>query len=194
MHIHPFSIIPTISFILILFVGSFVLFHNPRSKLNITFFFMCLTIAFWNAYYITYNLDINNRYTFLFTLISYCNINFIPIALLAFIAEFLNINWIKKWNIFNFIYGSWISFLILTTPYIIDGLRYYSWGYFPKAGKYHPYYLIYFFTLICIFLGTLILYIFKNNKSDFNKLNQSRYMLTAFLVLLIGGLDYTTIY
>ena len=155
---------------------------------------MCLTIAFWNAYYITYNLDINNRYTFLFTLISYCNINFIPIALLAFIAEFLNINWIKKWNIFNFIYGSWISFLILTTPYIIDGLRYYSWGYFPKAGKYHPYYLIYFFTLICIFLGTLILYIFKNNKSDFNKLNQSRYMLTAFLVLLIGGLDYTASY
>ena len=156
MHIHPFSIVPTISFILIFFLGLFVLFHNPRSKLNITFFFMCLTIAFWNAYYITYNFNINNQYVFFCTLASYCAINFIPITMLAFIAEFLNINWIKKWNILNFIYGTYISLLILTTPYIIDGLIQYSWGYIPKAGKYHPYYLIYFFILILIFIGVLI--------------------------------------
>ncbi len=156
---------------------------------------MCLTIAFWNAYYITYNFDINNHHVFLFTLICYCAINFIPVTMLAFISEFLNIAWIKKWNIFNFIYGALISFLILRTPYIVNGLVYYSWGYISKAGKYHLYYLIYFFTLIFIFLGTLIHYVSnKNNKPDPNKLNQSKYILTAFLILLMGGLDYIADY
>jgi len=121
-----------------IFFGFVVLSKNKKSKKNITFFFVCLSIAGWFFLYaVALNIEDKYHYPIVTILkIAYCFITFIPILCFHHTIELLNIKRYK--TLISFFYLTFITFcfLILNTNLIIKNYYYnYFWGHYPVAGQ-----------------------------------------------------------
>jgi len=94
-----------------------------------------------------------------------------------------------KYVIFVYILTLLVTPLSLTSNLFLSGVYNYYWGYYSKAGFFHPFYLAIFF--IIFFRGFYLLLRERRKKGmgPIRKL-QIKYVFAAYVVALLGAIDY----
>jgi len=89
----------------------------------------------------------------------------------------------KKWILYLFYFISTIFlFLNLFTNKLISGFYIYQWGYFPKAGKYHTYFMAYIFFETGYTLYLLYKRYRQRNKLAALEFERVKYIFFAFAI------------
>ncbi|MDP2654720.1 MAG: ATP-binding protein [Candidatus Omnitrophota bacterium] len=189
MQINPYSIPPAASAIFILGFGLFTLHKNFSSPKNHAFFLLCLFTTIWLlTYAISFSLSEKGLISLL-QRIGFSSVAIIPGALFQLITALFNIHSYKKWTKIIYCIGACFIYLILTTNIIIGDPIPYFWGMYPKAGIAHPFFLIYFLSVVFItYLPLVQITIF--NQGNLEKTRHAKYILLALLFFSTACLDY----
>jgi signal transduction histidine kinase len=186
--INVYSFPTFVTSILVFVLASIVYAKNKTNPANRAFFLICQVTSIWLFFSsIAYNLKEESSVDF-FMRICYVGIIFIPATVFHFTNSFLGINR-RKVIIFFYIIGLSFSTLLLTKDYLISGVYRYFWGYYPRAGKYHPAFLSFFvLTASFCFYELLLRYFSKATLAI--KRDQIKYIILAFLFFSIASLDF----
>ena len=191
MQLNYYSIGPFISALLSSTIGLLVFKKNPRDKTNRSFSRLCFFTTMWLLpYSINYNLGapaltlIEKIFRY-----SYCSIIFIPISLTHYLLLFLKVKIQKTASSLLYLYGSIVSLLIINTDFIVSGVFKFYWGFYPKAGKYHPFILA-FFLINIIFIVVLLINKLEQAPKHSTTRNQIKYQLIAFIIFGSASLDF----
>jgi len=124
--------------------------REPRSKLNLIFFLICLNISGWLSFYIPFNLDLTENALTLWFKISYCFISFLPIMCFYFCDHFSK-HTPQQVLVSKLIrsLGFFLSILSIFSNLIVGGVNHLKYGNYPypKAGLAHPLLVLHCFCL-----------------------------------------------
>lgn len=180
-----------------LFMGLFILLNNKKSPVNRSIFFLFFATFLWlYPYSFMYSTEKYSKGLEL-ARVGYVGIIFVPVFFYQFIIEFLNIKDRIRKTLLYVAYAFSISCVIVlfTTDYFISGLFKYSWGYFPKAGIFHPVFLIYFLAMFNFCIYSLYSY-YKTHKTTLSdrRRMQLKYLIAAFFITAFTSGDFLTNY
>lgn len=172
-------------------LGFFVFIKNRKSETNIAFSLLCLSASVWQfAYSLAYrsvDLDIALK---LFR-IGYPGVVFIAVTYFHFANSFLKILQARKYIIISYCIGLIFVFFITSSNLIVSGVHSYSWGFYPKAGPFHPLFLVFFLGLINLSLGLLgYFYFFQRSTLTLIRQQQLKYILLALGIFTIACVDF----
>src|SRR5713226_32848 len=135
-----YSIPPLATGLLALILCLFVALRNPKSIVNLTFAGVCLLTTHWQgSWTLLFNID-DPSSALLLAKVGYSGIIFIPIVFFHFITKFTNGGDEKLVGIF-YALGVALLFSLWSSDLFIKGVYRYFWGFYPKAGLLHPFYL-----------------------------------------------------
>lgn len=140
---------------MMLFLGMFIYFKQKHSPITLSISFLAFVSFIWLFFYsISYSVSVKET-AFLLQKIGYTGIILIPVMWLSFIFSFMNVKFYKRiitiYSLLSFIFV--IS--LWTTDYFVSGVYKYFWGYYPKAGILHPFYLL--LILVTVSVGVYLL-------------------------------------
>ena len=180
-----------------LFLGLFIVLSNKKSRVNRSIFALFFVTFLWlYPYSLMYSTE---KYSKALELarFGYVGIILVPVFFYKFIIEFLDIrnNARKMLSYVFYAFSILCIILLFTTNYFISGLFKYSWGFFPKAGVFHPVFLIYFLIVFNFCVYNLYSYyrIHKAILSD-RKRMQLKYLFAAFFITAFTACDFFTNY
>ncbi|MBC8414598.1 hypothetical protein H8E50_13150, partial [bacterium] len=81
--------------------------------------------------------------------------------------------------------------LFIWSDLFLDGVYSYEWGYYPKAGAFHPLYLLAFFSMVL--RGFVLLYNnYRENLTRLSMLDRKhiKYITAGFAIALLASVDY----
>jgi len=182
---NPYAIPSLVSAIVALTLGIYVLFKNPKSKVNITFSMVTFFATAW----------------FLIEFITY----FVP---LGTTEQLINVEWICRVFVVAFFLNFALVFprdrkilthkwgyLVIFAPAIVlsiimfnfmRGIETFYWGFAPSLTFPVRLYVVYFF--ICLFAAlSLFINAYQNPRSDIEK-NQVRWLLCGSALIIIYNL------
>ncbi|MBI1883426.1 MAG: hypothetical protein HYS08_04375 [Chlamydiae bacterium] len=178
------QIIPLISSLFVVSLGTFVLARNPKSKLHLLFMFFCLCLGIWlfGTYKMfTSKTDLEaiswDRFIYVGGIL-------LPISMYHFSIVFGRIKTQDK-----ILYGGYLSafaFLLLSrTDFFVKDLYRYRWGCHALAQPLHHVFLIWFWSYVFL-LNRNIYRFYKTTRSAVER-NQAKYIFLAFTVLFGVG-------
>ena len=136
--------LPLLSAIFVFLLGFFVFFKNKKSKVNLVFFYFLFPYAFgfWGHLWCLSVLLMKRL--FFWDKFCYVGVVFIPAFFYHFGVIFIKIE-NKKRKIILLGYLLSFIFLILNiaTPFFINGVYKYSWGFHSKAQLFHHIFLLF---------------------------------------------------
>ncbi len=178
-----------------LFLGSFVAMKNRTSATNRIFFLLCSLFSIWLlSYAIAYSTS-SDKIAMICAGITCTAVIFVGTVLYHFIVNFLGLERERIILYFVYLITFILGYFFITTDYFLAGVYKYFWGYFSKAGKFHPYYLV-FQTLVLVRAYYLVYITLKNKKAELSSLKQIqiKYFLAAAVLLLPSMIDYVPKY
>lgn len=186
-----YSFLPLSSSFLAILLGSFVFTKNKNSMINISFSLFCLTICFWLFSYSICYLTKSPQVAITFARMACTGVMFIAPTFYHFTVNFLRIDSERK-----FVYLAYTISLILIpifffTPYLLAGTNKFYWGYYSKAGLYHPFYLLFFFVVIIRgFFLLFIAFLDRDKQLSPIRRTQIRYVFFSFAIASVSSIDY----
>lgn len=189
-----YSIPPLISSFLFFLLGLFCYLKNKKSKINISFALMCLTIVWWQgSWTILFNIKDPNTASILVRF-GYSGIIFLPVTLYHFIIEFLNRKEERKLVLSSYIIGMGFLLSLWVTNLFIKGYYIYYWGYYPKASFIlHPVYLTILSAQVLRILYLLFIYL-KKPQLEPIKRNQIKYIFWGIFFYTFAAADFADNY
>ncbi|HDH07767.1 MAG TPA: hypothetical protein ENG89_01970, partial [Candidatus Moranbacteria bacterium] len=194
MEINFYSTLPFLVSLFALFLSSFVYLKQRKSPVNRAFSrFSIFTFVWLFAYSISYSTT-NEQLAFFWLTIGYTGVILIPVGFYHFTYAFLNLELKSKSykRILVFLYGACFLFIyfLYGTDYFVNGVYEYYWGYYPKAGFLHPYYLGFLFLTVgfCDFLFFISWLELKKEASLYR--NKLQYIFLAFIIYTFAALDF----
>ncbi len=185
-----FAIPPFITSVLILMIGTFVIFQDYRSKVNQVFSLFAFASVHWLFAYSMMYASTDPVTALYWARIGFAGILLIPIFAFNFVVYFLNRR-VNKY-LFPILYIIAVpSIIIGGTDLVYKGMRTYFWGYYPTAGKLYIFYVIAFFSLFVS--GAILLlqeYLIAAKNNQYLRSQQIKYMLIAFGGGTLGVIDY----
>lgn len=170
-----------------------VLIKNRRSRVNLSFAMVCFSAALWLfSYSQAYSSRTLDQIVFWFK-IGYPGVVFISITHVHFANAVLRINSTRLWIILNYFSGFLITLLIWKTNLIVNGVNEYAWGHYPKAGLWHPFFLVFFMGLVTSASCQMgYFYFFRKNNEDIGqtRYQQLKYILLAFVIFTFASIDF----
>jgi hypothetical protein len=189
---NPYSIPTFFGSIFSFLLGLFVYIKNRGSKINRSFFAMCLPISLWLiAYTISYSVE-SIYLAGVLVRIACTAVILIPPTLYHFIVNFLDAQ--KEYKVVKFFYSiifMLVPLFIFTNYFLEEPPFKYFYGYYSNAGPLHPLYLVIHFGIF--FRALYLLYITirkKHNKISLLEYNRIKYVFFACLILSIGAVDF----
>jgi len=169
----------------------FVLFKNRKSPINFSFFLVCCSAAIWLfSYSQAYRLADSNIIKLWFK-VGYQGVIFISITYFHFTSNFLRLRRTKWIVILNYFIGIALIFILWRTDLLISGVNLFPWGYYPKAGIIHPYFLVLFLGIVNAASCQLAyFYFFRRKTLPLVKQQQIKYILFAFVVFTVASADF----
>jgi two-component system NtrC family sensor kinase len=173
-------------------LGIFVLRRN-KSHLHWTFALWCFLTAYWQV-----------SWTVLFSLsdaclavvvarLGYSGITFIPIVFFHFVAEFTANSILKKLSWLFYAIGAVFLLLTWSGNGYIAGVYEYDWGFYPKAGPFHPIFLALLACMLAIGLHALLAY--RRGLADQRlKVNQINYVIGSTMIYSLAAVDFLANY
>ncbi len=176
-----------------LLIGLFILFSNKRSSVNRTIFLVDFATFLWlYSYSIMYTTADYDR-ALSFMKIGFPGVIFIPVFFYHFVLAFLEIKSSVSRVLLYLFYGisALTTVFLYGSNYIASGLYTYHWGFYPKAGKFFPVFLIYFLTVFNFCISYLFFY-YKTRKLQISqrRLLQVKYLFLAFFVTAFTLTDW----
>ncbi|MBL7021873.1 GAF domain-containing protein [Patescibacteria group bacterium] len=179
------QVLPLLSAIFVLGLGFFILLKNIKSKLNIVFFFLSLTVTIWLIGTYKLFIGLTEPEIIFWDKFVYIGICMMPALFYHFSVLFTKNKKSRQSILLTYIVG--IFFVImLKTEYFVADVFYYDWGAHTKAQLFHHLFLGYYAIFIVLLFKDLYKY-FNKTKSGLARA-QSRYVLLAFLIFVIFGI------
>lgn len=124
----------------------------------------------------------------------YLGVAFIPsslfhLGLIFTDKEKTNKKWISLGYFFSFVFV-----FLSQTPYFIDGIYEYSWGVHSQARIFHHLFLLFFFSYSSLFVWNTYKYLKGASKENFVQVQQIKYFLVSFIILLSGSYAFLAAY
>ncbi len=190
-----YAIPPFLTSLLLFILGLFILLKNTKSSVNLSFFLLCVTSALWEfSYSQAYN-TLDQETALHWFKIGYPAVTFIAITYFHFSSSFFNLKTLKIPILCAYMVGGILIYLFRTTNLIMDGTYHYFWGYYPKAGAYHPLFLVFFMGLLNIAIGQFAyFYFFQRKRLSLLKIQQIKYVLLALSIYTIACVDFIANY
>ena len=191
-----YTIPPLLSSILFLFLGVVVYWNNRKSIANITFLLVCFATSWWQfSWFILFNAQ-NEILANYLVKIGHIGIIFIPIFFFHFLLSFLGeiSKFDKHLLYFSYSMGLIFEAVLLTTNYFINGFYEYFWGFYPKAGFLHPFYLLLLSVLTVRALYLLFSFLKKKKRTHPIKYHQVKYILLALIFYIFASSDFLVNY
>jgi signal transduction histidine kinase len=191
LNIH--SIPTSLAAVLALLLGVFVIIQNIRSLINCSFFMLTLSTFFWQMGTTLALTSIRPQIALINTRIGFLGIAFIPVTTYQLTIAFLGINHKNKWIIISGYLINLLCFIPMSwTSYMFNGVYKFHWGYWYRAGVFHPVFLTFFgyfmlLTFYQLYSG------YKKERLPLEK-NRKKYLLTALLIAYTGVVDYFPTY
>jgi signal transduction histidine kinase len=186
-----FLIPPVIISVLFIILGSFVYFQNRKAVLNNLFTLLCLNSSIWLfSYSMGYGCK-NELTAFLWLRIGYTGVIFITTYVFNYTVVFLNLKKLQLVVLLTYLLGFiWVT-LLWFSPYLIKGISKYYWGYYPKAGVFHPLFLLFFIGLsMSTFTLLLYFFFFKRKNISLIRIEQIKYLFLAFFIYNFASVDF----
>lgn len=193
-HWNPYAIPQIICTIYFAVMGIFVLLNNSKSKVNISFFLFCISVFMWQCGTMMMLLS-NKSYVPLF----WSNFLGTGVVFIATTCYIFAINFLRMksvWFKYFIIAGSTIfAILCNTTNLILATPRYHFFGYNFVAGRWHPFFLIFFGIVMLRFWYAF----FKEYRKALRGTNpllisQMKYVFFGFTALICASVDYAPMY
>jgi len=191
-----FSIPPLASAMLFLLLGVFIFLSNRKSRLNLTFFLICLSTCWWQfSWFILFNIH-NEQLALILVRIGYAGILFIPIFFYHFFILFIE----DKRSFDRLaLYASYFitmifEFINFFSNYFVKGVHKYFFGFYPAVNFVHLAYLLLLTFVLFRIIFLLNDYLIRNNiKSDL-KAKQIKYLLPSMILYGLASFDFTANY
>ena len=193
MNISLVSLLPLVSTIFVFGLGVFVFFKNPKSKLNIVFALIAVTVTIWLfGTFMMFNSGTDKQAIFWDRFI-YMGVVFVPALMYHFSIIFSNRRGRRKLLILSYILSC--IFLILSrTEYFVSDLFKYSWGVHTQAKFFHHVFLVNFFYFLALTLRNFYQYYRNKSLSGLEKA-RAKYVFFAFFILItVGSTAYAPAY
>lgn len=191
-----FSIPPLASAMLFLLLGVFIFLSNRKSRLNLTFFLICLSTFWWQfSWFILFNVQNENLAQILIR-IGYAGIIFIPVFFYHFFILFLEEkNKIDRLAlIISYVLTIFFEIAIFFTDYFVVGVHKYFFGFYPAVGFVH---LIYLALLTYVLFRIIIMlnsYLKVHDIKKDIKARQIKYLLPSMILYGLASVDFTANY
>lgn len=188
-----YAIPPIISAVLFIAAGLFVYLKNPNGRNNKLFLLLCLVTFTWQfSWFFLFQVDDPNEGLPLIK-IGYTGIIFIPIIFYHFFISFLGLP--KERRLIPVAYFSGFLFLLTlyTSESLISGSYKYVFGFYPKAGMFHPVYLG-FLGLIFARLVYLLFLSMRESYQQVGKYKQIRLLFAALIFYALAAFDFLVNY
>ena len=125
--------------------------------------------------------------------LGYSGIIFIPLTFFHFFVTYVHSQEDRKWVKLAYLLGVLLTILIWTTDLIVSGVYHYHWGFYPKAGILHPFYLL-LLTVLAVRAVILLKKDLDCNKKSPLVYNQTKYVLVAILLYMLASVDFLVNY
>jgi len=184
----PYSIAPLISSVLFVALGYFVWSRDRKATVNAALALACVATFWWQASWVFLFSIQDLRLAHLVVKIGYSGIIFIPVTLYHFSTAFVGSKKDKPFVFASYLFGVFTLILLWSSPYFVDGVYSYFWGFYPKAAFLHPVYL----TVLAVLAGRAIFLLIKSRREHSRSarfLNQTRYVFFAFIAYLFASSD-----
>jgi signal transduction histidine kinase len=194
MIINLFTILPLTCAIFVLFLGTYIFFKNPRSRIHqlLTAFCVCMIIWLFGTFMMFAVRGQYNAAVFWDRFV-YFGVVLMPPLMHHFSLEFTGKRGKQRYLLFvNYIIAA-LFLTVIPRPEFVNGLNVYAWGAHSKAQFLHHVFLGYFFLATSIFFRNIFQY--YRATSDRKKRAQARALFLAFgLVMFVGGTAYLYAY
>jgi hypothetical protein len=132
-----YSILPAFVSALFLGCGVYAVSIRTITRVSLSFFFLCLTTAFWQGIWalLFQTTDINSAH--LLVKASYLLIIFLPTSFYLFITEMCNKGGERRYVVASYGLASVLAIFLLSGDQFVSGQYKYFFGYYPKAGPLH---------------------------------------------------------
>ncbi|MBU4142523.1 GAF domain-containing protein, partial [Patescibacteria group bacterium] len=191
-----YNLAPLVSSILFLFLGLFVFLKNKKSKINFTFFLVCLVTFWWQfSWVILFGINSESVASYLVK-IGYVGIIFIPITFYHFFVHLIG----KERPVYKFfvsalyIVGVLFVYALFFTDYFISGFYRYFWGFYPKAGPLHLVYLAFLSVLVIVIFRLAFRSLQEAKEISSFKFYQIKYVLLALVFYIFAASDFVVNY
>ena len=176
--------------ILEIFLGLFIIFRNIRSKFAFSLFLLIFSTFVWQVGSGVAIIFKDADIALAATRIAFLGIVLIPITTYHLALDVLNL---KKTVTLYIGYILSLVFISLShTPFMLNGVNDYSWGYFFKAGSLHPIFMVFFVYLMAV----IFIHLYKSYKQESVALekNRKKYFFAALFMAYIGAIDFIPTY
>lgn len=182
-----YSITALINFSIGSLLGFFVLYKNPKARLNKSLAFWCFAVAFWSLFYFLWQIEKSNSDLALFwTRMLMFGAVWIPVAYLKVVLVFLDIEKrYKKFLNLNY-FLSVIFSLLLLTPLMVSHVESMAgFIFWPKPGLAYAPFLVMFLG-VSAYSAYLSFWALKTERSTIKRA-QIKYLLFGIAISLAGG-------
>lgn len=187
-HLNIYAIPYLVCSIYVLAIGFFIYELNPSSSVNLSFLIQCVMVAIWQAGTF-FGLSSTDEKTAIFWAhFAYAGVVLVSVATYSFIVNFLDFWKQRHWIKWGYVGMTFLFFPLLPGPYLIAGLYKYSWGYWYKAGEWHPVFVTVF--SIWMMMNFLNLYrgirIAKGTEEE----KRRRLLFWAYIIAYFAALEF----
>lgn len=191
--INPYSIANLLTGAILLFLGSFIIYKDPRKANNFIIGFFSLAAAWWQLFFfLSYN-TATERLAFLLFKLGFIGVIFLlPSAFHIGFILLKNLRYKVRYLFYmNYAIAIAVSVLLLATDLILDFPIEHFWGYYTTAGKLFTPYLVYLF----FFLSSIIIilaYHLIRRREMFNEQEYKQLLLffIGFFICSFGVGDF----
>jgi two-component system, NtrC family, sensor kinase len=191
--VNLYSIPTLLTACLSLLLGLFILSKNSQSPLNRTFAVWCFLTTYWQGIWTVlfniHNLQVADRLARL----GYSGIIFIPIVFFHFVVTFTNNERKRKVSYFFYILGGIFTISVWTTDTFVSGVYTYYWGFYPRVGLLH----VFFVGTLCVMVLTG-LYLLNDYRQKVAgqpmRVNQTTYIFVSTVIYSLAAVDFLTNY
>jgi len=190
--VNPYALPPLITCLLALFLFVFVVLKS-RAEAYLTFAGVCLCTAYWQgAWVFLFNVQ-DAAVATTIARIGYSGIVFIPFVFFHFISVYTNSKNRKKTIALCYVTALIFLVLLWSSDLFVSGTYTFFWGFYPKAGPIHPFYL-----LATTLLLSRALYLLKSYRRHAAlqpiKVNQTNYVTISTLIYSLSASDFLVNY
>lgn len=168
-------------------LGLFVIYKDPKAKINKNLLFWCATVAFWSFFYFIWQLETAEHIALVWVKLLMLGAIWVPVAYFKVVVIFLELEKAKKKIIIiNYILALFFS-LLLATPLMVAGLEpVEDFVFWPKPGFAFHFFLIWF-VFMSIYSAYISFNALKEKKISSIKKLQLKYIIFGIAISIAGG-------
>jgi signal transduction histidine kinase len=183
-----YALPPLLASAIILTLGIYVWIKNINSTLNFSWFLVCFSMFVWllGDFFLFSTRDYN--LAVLLSRLVYIGVTGIPFSLVYFALKITKASKSKLIAIVLIFLLIVTATVLLKTNLCVNGLYKFYWGFYPRAGKFHELFLLFWLTIYII--AAVIIYNKTRSVVGKEKMSLTYVFWALFFGGIIGPLDF----